>query len=77
MIKVRNVYFIGFNQYIIRKNTTKYSKSQQTTEAGHFLYFDCNQNIKLLDVSLSYSIDQYFLAVLFSLSFFFVCALHI
>ena len=41
---VRNIYFIAFNRYLVRKNTTKYSKSQQTTEAeaGHFLYFDCN-----------------------------------
>ena len=40
---VRNIYFIAFNRYLIRKNTTNYSKSQQTTEAeaGHFLYFDC------------------------------------
>ena len=46
---VRNIYFIAFNRYLIRKNTTNYSKSQQTTEseAGHFLYFDC----KLLDVT--------------------------
>ena len=43
---VRNIYFITFSQYLIRKNTTNYSKSQQTTEAeaGHFLYFDCNKN---------------------------------
>ena len=41
---VRNIYFIEFNRYLIRKNTTNYSKSQQATEAeaGHFLYFDCN-----------------------------------
>ena len=40
---VRNIYFIAFNRYLIRKNTTNYSKSQQTTEAeaGHILYFDC------------------------------------
>ena len=40
---MRNIYFIVFNRYPIRKNTTKYSKSQQTTEVeeGHFLYFDC------------------------------------
>ena len=40
---MRNRYFIAFNRYLIQKNTTKYSKSQQTTEAeaGHFLYFDC------------------------------------
>ena len=40
---VRNIYFIVFNRYLIWKNTTNYSKSQQTTEAeaGHFLYFDC------------------------------------
>ena len=43
MIKGANTYFIAFNRYLIQKNTTKYSKSQQTTEAeaGHFLYFDC------------------------------------
>ena len=41
---VRNIYFIAFNRYLIWKNTTNYSKSQQTTEAeaGHFLYFDSN-----------------------------------
>ena len=40
---MRNAYFIAFNRYLIKKSTTKYSKSQQTTEAeaGHFLYFDC------------------------------------
>ena len=44
---VRNIYFIAFNRYLIRKNTTNYSKSQQTTEAeaGHFLYFDCKSLI--------------------------------
>ena len=30
---MRNIYFTAFNGYLIRKNTTKYSKSQQTTEA--------------------------------------------
>ena len=41
---IHPVYLIAFNRYPIRKNTTKYSKSQQTAEAeaGHFLYFDCN-----------------------------------
>ena len=28
---MRNIYFIAFNRYLIRKNTTKYSKSQPTT----------------------------------------------
>ena len=32
---MRNIYFIVFiiNRYLVRKNTTNYSKSQQTTEA--------------------------------------------
>ena len=47
MINGANAYFIAFNRYLIRKNTTNYSKSQQTTEAeaGHFLYFDCKQEL--------------------------------
>ena len=51
---VRNIYFIAFNRYLIRKNTTNYSKSQQTTEAeaGHFLYFDCKcTHAKCMDVN--------------------------
>ena len=51
---VRNIYFIAFNRYLIRKNTTNYSKSQQTTEAeaGHFLYFDCKStHAKCMDVN--------------------------
>ena len=48
---VRNIYFIAFNRYLIWKNTTNYSKSQQTTEAeaGHFLYFDCNKFLTQMD----------------------------
>ena len=51
---VRNIYFIAFNRYLIRKNTTNYSKSQQTTEAeaGHFLYFDCKRSNRDLTVDL-------------------------
>ena len=52
---VRNIYFIAFNQYLIWKNTTNYSKSKQTieAEAGRFLYFDWNcesLTMKTLDI---------------------------
>ena len=52
---MRNAYFIAFNRYIIQKNTTNYSKSQQTTEAeaGHFLYFDCKELVLIFAVGNS------------------------
>ena len=57
---VRNIYFIAFNRYLIRKNTTNYSKSQQTTEAEarHFLYFDCKKfdQVILLELYSGYSL---------------------
>ena len=33
---VRNIYFIAFNRYLIRKNTTNYSKSQQKRKRDTF-----------------------------------------
>ena len=42
---MRNTYFIAFNRYLIQKNTTKYSKSQQTTEAERDTF--CILTVKL------------------------------
>ena len=48
-----HAYFTAFNRHLIRKNTTKYRKSQQTTEAeaGHFLYFNCKVQSSSGDVT--------------------------
>ena len=39
--RIQTFSYVGQNSLVF---TTKYSESQQTTEAevGHFLYFDCN-----------------------------------